>query len=106
MLTIAGQTFSSTADAERHFQDKRPEVKKSGPIAEGELFDQLVEVYSRYCRASPGWELNGREVTAFSVDYELRKNGSEYAQHLCYRVHFSNKEVRPFSIPKALKAIR
>ena len=105
-LTIAGQDFNSMAEAESHFQDKRPEVKASGPVSDGELFNQLSEVYTRYCAASPGWELNGREITAFSVDYELRKNRSSYAQHLCYRVHFSNKEVRPFSVPKALKAIK
>lgn len=106
MLTIAGRDFSSTADAESYFQNKRPDIKDSGPISEGEFFEQLTEVYTRYCAASQGWELNGREIKAFSVDYELRKNGGGYAQHLCFRVHFSNKEIRPFSIPKALKAIR
>lgn len=105
-LTIAGVEFDSLTRAESHFQDRRCEVKETGPLTQGELFGQLVDLYTRYCAASPGWELNGREITAFSVDYELRKNGESWAQYLCYKVHFSNKEVRPFSVPKALRAIK
>lgn len=105
-ITIAGVEFGSVSCAESHFQDRRTEVKDAGPLTEGELFVQLLDLYTRYCAASSGWELNGREITAFSVDYERRTNGGSRAQHLCYKVHFSNKEVRPFSVPKALKAVR
>ncbi|MBK5145574.1 hypothetical protein I2494_17995 [Budviciaceae bacterium BWR-B9] len=103
-LTIAGRHFSTTTAAKKYFMDKRTEVKSSGPTTEGELFSELYELYTRYCDLSPGWGLNGREIIAFSVDYELRKN-RDYAQHLCFRVHFSNKEIRPFSIPNALTTL-
>lgn len=104
-IEIAGLNFSSMSAAESHFMDKRTAVHSSGPVYAGDLFDQLTDLYTRYCENSPGWELNGREITGFSVDYELRKNSGNYAQHLCYKVHFSNKEVRPFSVREALKSL-
>lgn len=103
-LSIAGRPFATLGKATKYFQDQRQNVKEAGLLAEGELFNELTELYTRYCELYPTWALNGRLIRAFSVDYELRENGS-YAQYLCYRVHFSNKEIRPFSIPKALTAI-
>lgn len=103
-VTIIGRRFATINAAKNYFQDQRPQVKASGLLTEGELYNELKDLYTRYCNLSPGWELNGRNITAFSVDYELRNNG-QYAQHLCYKVHFSNKEVRPFSVPKALSSL-
>lgn len=60
------------------------------------------DLFSRYCEKSPGWELNGRLITAFLVDFEPRKNNGVWASYPCYKVHFSNNETRPFSIKKAL----
>lgn len=103
-LSIAGRPFATLGKATKYFQDQRQDVKGAGLLTEGELFTELTELYTRYCELYPTWALNGRNITAFSVDYELRENG-RYGQYLCYRVHFSNKEIRPFSIPKALTAV-
>lgn len=103
-VKIGGREFPSKKAAVDYFKDQRKEIKTSGPVTEGTLFDELTDLYSRYCLASPGWELNGRNIVAFVVDYELRQNG-QYAQHLCYKVQFSNQELRPFSVEKAIDAI-
>lgn len=85
--------------------DQREVIKASGPVTEGELFGDLKELYTRYCDASPGWEFNGRNIVAFIVDSELRQVGQQYANHLCFKVKFSNNELRPFSIDEAITAI-
>ncbi|EEQ2314295.1 TPA: hypothetical protein RXP51_003417 [Escherichia coli] len=103
-VIIGGREFSSKKAAVDHFMTRRDEVRASGPVTEGEFFDELSDLYIRYCGASPGWELNGRHIVAFVVDYELRQNG-QYAQHLCFKVRFSNQELRPFSVDKAVTAI-
>lgn len=103
-VIIRGREFASKKAAVGYFMDRREEVKASGPVTEGAFFDELTDLYSRYCSASPGWELNGRNIVAFVVDYELRQNG-EYAQHLCYKVRFSNQELRPFSVDKAVTTV-
>lgn len=103
-VIIKGREFTSKKAAVDYFMDQREEVKASGPVTEGALFDELTDLYSRYCSVSPGWELNGRNIIAFLVDYELRQNGN-YSQHLCYKVQFSNQELRPFSVDKAVSAV-
>lgn len=103
-VDIAGREFASKKEAVSYFMDLREQIKASGPLTEGTLFDELKDLYSRYCNASPGWELDGRNIVAFIVDYELRQNG-KYVQHLCYKVKFTNQELRPFSVDKAISAI-
>ena len=100
-VIIKGREFASKKAAVGYFMNRRDEVKASGPVTQGA---ELKDLYSRYCRVSPGWELNGRNIVAFVVDYELRQNG-QYAQHLCYKVRFSNQELRPFSVEKAINAV-
>ncbi|WP_320704544.1 hypothetical protein [Enterobacter bugandensis] len=103
-VIIKGREFASKKAAVDYFLDQREEVKASGLVTEGALFEELTDLYSRYCSVSPGWELNGRNIIAFLVDYELRQNG-QYSQHLCYKVRFSNQELRPFSVDKAVSAV-
>jgi len=103
-VTIGDLTFSSKKAAEDHFMDFREKVKAGGPLTVGELFTQLSDLYLRYCAATR-FKLNGRVITAFSVDYEPRKNGQTWATHLCYWVHFSAKQKLSFSVPKAIDAI-
>lgn len=104
ILTIGQRPFTSKTGAIKHFMDQRETVKATGPVTAGDLFEELKELYTRYCAVSPGWGLNGRNIVAFIVDYELRQNG-RYAQHLCYKVAFSNKGIRPFSIRVAVNDI-
>jgi len=104
-VRIGQKTFASKKAAVSYFMEQREAIKASGPITEGELFFELKELYIRFCDASPGWELNGRNILAFIVDYELRQVGQQYASHLCFKVKFSNNELRPFSIDKAITAI-
>ncbi len=104
LLKIRQLEFTSITKATNHFMDQREKVNAEGPVTAGDLFEELKELYARYCEVSPGWELNGRNIVAFIVDYELRQN-VRYAQHLCFKVVFSNKEVRPFSVKEAVKAI-
>lgn len=103
-VTIGDLTFSSKKAAVDHFMDQREQVRASGPVTEGALFEQLTDLYTRYCNCSPGYALNGRHITGFEVDYELRDNG-RFVQRLCYKVRFSNQELRPFSVNKAVSAI-
>ncbi|WP_158150183.1 hypothetical protein [Pantoea agglomerans] len=103
-VTIGDLTFSSKKAAVDHFMDQREQVRASGPVTEGVLFDQLADLFTRYCNVTPRYALNGRYITGFEVDYELRDNGG-YVQHLCYKVKFTNHEVRPFSVNKAVSAI-
>ncbi|HHQ4524277.1 TPA: hypothetical protein ACSP1O_002185 [Aeromonas veronii] len=101
-----GQTiFKSKKAAVRYFMDQREAIKASGPVTEGTLFGELKELYTRFCDASPGWALNGRNIVSFIVDFERRQAGQQYASHLCFKVKFSNDELRPFSIDEAITAI-
>lgn len=104
-ITLGLRTFTSKKAAAAYFMDQRDAVRAGGMLTAGELFEELRELYTRYCDSSPDWVLNGREITGFVVDLERRRNGGTWAQHLCYKVCFSNREVRPFSIDKALSAL-
>ncbi|WP_127958623.1 hypothetical protein [Serratia microhaemolytica] len=103
-VTIGKREFSSQKMAVGYFMDQREAIKLSGPVTQGDFFEELKDLYTRYCECSSSWELNGRRIEGFVVEYELRENG-RYAQHLCYKVLFSNKELRPFSVKKAVQAI-
>ena len=104
-VLISGKVFEKQGDALAFFKERKKELLPGSQITSGELYDALYDVYVRYCNNSPGYELNGRLIIAFSVNYERRKNGDTWATHPCYKVHFSNDEVRPFSIDKAVKSI-
>ncbi|WP_273866245.1 hypothetical protein [Serratia ureilytica] len=104
-ITLGLRTFTSKKAAVEYFMGQRDAVSASGELTAGELFEELRELYSRYCDSSPEWALNGRDIIGFVVDHERRRNGATWAQHLCYKVCFSNREVRPFSIDKALSAL-
>ncbi|QTL34493.1 hypothetical protein [Pseudoalteromonas viridis] len=104
-VTIAGIHFNKQGDAVSFFNDQKKDLLPEGMIEEGELFSALKDVYERYCNNSPGYELNGRLITGFSVDYERRNVGGTWVTHPCYKAHFSNDEIRPFSIAKAVKSV-
>lgn len=104
-VTIAGQLFKKQGDAISYFTDQKEEQLSSGLIQAGKLYEALKDVYVRYCDNSPGYELNGRLITAFSVAYERRQNNGVWVTHPCYKVHFSNDEIRPFSIAKAIRSV-
>lgn len=104
-VAIAGRHFTTQRDAISYFMNQREALLTTKEFSSGELFDTLNDLYTRYCDNSPGWELNGRLITAFSVEFEPRCNDGVWASHPCYKVHFSNREIRPFSIEKAVKAI-
>ena len=104
-VTIAGQQFTSQGEAQAFFKNQKQEQLPKGPIVSGRLFDSLKDVYEQYCNNSPGYELNGRLIVGFSVDFERRKVDGGWATHPCYKVHFSNDEIRPFSIAKAVKSV-
>lgn len=100
-----GQTeFKSKKAAVDYFMDLREAMKESGPLKDGKMFDELHDLYLRYCEATD-FALNGKVVQAFSVDYEPRKNGDTWAAYLCYWVHFSEKQKWTFSIDKAVTAV-
>ncbi|ECZ6324421.1 hypothetical protein C5G84_02140 [Salmonella enterica] len=103
-VVINGREFPSKKAAVGHFMDKRETVKEAGPLKEGELFDELRELYLRYCEVT-SFDLNGRIIYAFSVDYEPRQNGQTWASHLCYWVHFSPKQSLSFSVREAVDEI-
>lgn len=91
-----GQTeFKSKTAAVAYFMDQREAVKKSGPIRDGQLFEELRELYTRYCELTK-WDLSNREIFAFSVDYEPRHTDQNYGSYLCYWVSFHRRTNCPF----------
>lgn len=103
-VKIGGREFASKKAAVDYFMDQREAVKGSGPLREGQFFDELLELYTRYCEVT-NWELSNRVIYAFSVDYEPRKNGQIWASHLCYWVQFSPKDKLSFSVREAVDEI-
>ncbi|TKF20760.1 hypothetical protein FCV43_13125 [Vibrio genomosp. F6] len=101
-VILQNRTFKSKASANEYYMGLRDSIDEK--IEQGDLFEELKEMYERYCKATD-WNMEGRQVKNFIVDYELRTTGTTYAQHKCYKVTFSNNETRPFSINKALRAI-
>ncbi|OCG16956.1 hypothetical protein [Gilliamella sp. WF3-4] len=104
-VTINRHDFPKKEKAISYFLDRRPEVKEAGLITEGNFFEDLKDLYKRYCNCSPSWEFNGREIVAFIVGNERRNNNGDWFETVCYKVKFSNDEIRPFSIRKAVTAI-
>lgn len=105
-VIIRGSEFPSKKAAVGHFMDQREKVKEAGPLKEGELFDELRELYLRYCEIT-GQRLGNREVYSFSVNYETRHTDQNYGTYLCYWVHFSPKDTDglSFSVKQAVDAI-
>ncbi|WP_300002270.1 hypothetical protein [uncultured Cedecea sp.] len=103
-VKFSQKEFKSKKATVAYFKDQREVVKESGPIREGSFFEELKELYVRYCEITQ-WNLNNREIYAFSVDYETRHTGQNYGTHLCYWVHFSPKDRLSFSVEKAVDAI-
>ncbi|WP_105257910.1 hypothetical protein [Pseudoalteromonas sp. T1lg88] len=104
-VTLAGRRFETQGDVVAFFNSQKQELLPDGPITEGELFDMLKDLYERYCNNSPGYELNGRLIEGFIVAYEKRQNNGSWSTTACFKVHFSNGEIRPFSIKKAVKSV-
>ncbi|TQI77334.1 hypothetical protein FHU10_5267 [Serratia fonticola] len=103
-VRIGERQFASKDAAKRYFMDQREAVKKSGPIREGQLFEELRELYTRYCEITD-YPLGNREIYAFSVDYETRHTNQNYGTHLCYWVQFSPKDRLSFSVREAVDEI-
>lgn len=103
-VKIGQQEFKSKKAAVSHFMDQCGVVKGSGPIREGHLFEDLRELYTRFCELTE-WELGSREIYAFSVDYEPRHTDQNYGSYLCYWVQFSPKERMSFSVREAVDEI-
>lgn len=103
-VKIGQAEFKSKKAAVRHFMDQREAVKESGPLRDGQLFEELRELYTRYCELT-SWDLSNREIYAFSVDYETRHTDQNYGTHLCYWVQFSPKDRLSFSLPDAVDVI-
>ncbi|MBC3214765.1 MULTISPECIES: hypothetical protein [Serratia] len=103
-VEISGREFPSKKAAVDYFMDQREAVKGSGPIREGHLFEDLRELYTRYCELTK-WELGNREIYAFSVDYDPRHTDQNYGSYLCYWVQFSPKDRLSFSVREAVDEI-
>lgn len=103
-VMIGQKEFKSKKAAVSHFMDQCEAVKESGPIREGQLFEELRELYTCYCEITK-WELGNREIYAFSVDYEPRHTDQNYGSYLCYWVQFSPKDRLSFSVKLAVDAI-
>ncbi|MDX5628409.1 MULTISPECIES: hypothetical protein [unclassified Brenneria] len=104
-VKIGQQSFTSKTEAVNHFMDKRGDVKVVETISDGDFFEELKELFVRYCDSCPGWELNGRLVKHFTVKHEPRCVNGRWVSHPCYKVQLSNGELRPFSVDKAITAI-
>ncbi|WP_313107866.1 MULTISPECIES: hypothetical protein [Pseudescherichia] len=103
-VKIGQKEFKSKKAAVSHFMDQCGAVKESGPIREGYLFEELRELYTRYCELTK-WELGNREIYAFSVDYAPRHTDQNYGSYLCYWVQFSPKDRLSFSVKEAVDEI-
>lgn len=103
-VNIGGREFPSKKAAVDYFMDQREAAKKSGPVREGHFFDELRELYTRYCEITQ-WDLSNRVIYAFSVDYEPRRNGRSWSSRLCYWVQFSPKDKLSFSVREAVDEI-
>ncbi|CAH8192552.1 MULTISPECIES: hypothetical protein [Vibrio] len=101
-VTLHNKTFRSKKSANEHYMNLRDSI--TGAIEDGELFEELKELYIKYCDATK-WNNEGRIIKNFIVGYEPRVFSGKYVQYKCYKVNFSNNETRPFSIQKALNAI-
>lgn len=103
-VKIGQKEFKSKKAAVSHFMDQCGVVKESGPIREGDLFEDLRELYTRYCELTK-WELGNREIYAFCVDYAPRHTNQNYGSYLCYWVQFSPKDRLSFSVREAVDEI-
>ncbi|EEZ4481630.1 TPA: hypothetical protein ACYZ9D_004428 [Escherichia coli] len=105
-VTIGQTKFKSKKAAVEYFMDQREAVKIAGPLKKGELFDELRDLYLRYCEITEH-SLGNREIYAFSVNYETRHTDQNYGTYLCYWVHFSPKDTDgvSFSVKQAVDAI-
>lgn len=103
-VKIGVTDFPSKKAAVYYFMDQREAAKRSGPVREGDFFEELRELYTRFCEITKR-DLSNRVIYAFSVDYEPRKNGQTWASHLCYWVQFSPKDKLSFSVREAVDEI-
>jgi len=104
-VKIGQKEFASITKAISYYMDQRADIKAVGTISDGDYFEELKELFTLYCDSCPGWELNGRLVTHFAVKPEKRLVGGQWITTHCYEVHLSNREFRPFSVGKGVKAI-
>ena len=103
-VKIGGREFKSKKAAVDHFMNQREAVKKSGLVRDGQLFEELTELYTRYYELTE-WDVSSREIYAFSVDYEPRHTNQNYGSHLCYWVQFSPEQKWSFSVSEAVDEI-
>jgi len=105
-VKIGQKEFKSKKATVGYFMDQREAVKAGGPLKDGEFFDELRDLYLRYCEITDH-RLGNREVHSFSVNYETRHTDQNYGTHLCYWLHFSPKDMDglSFSVKHAVDAI-
>lgn len=103
-VKIGQREFPSKKAAVDYFMNQRETVKQAGLLREGYFFEELRELYTRYCDATE-WDLSNRVIYAFSVDYEARQNNQKWSSDLCYFVQFSPKDKLAFSVKEAVDKI-
>ncbi|WP_413484571.1 hypothetical protein [Morganella psychrotolerans] len=103
-VKIGQREFPSKKAAVDYFMNQRETVKQAGLLREGTFFEELRELYTRYCDATK-WDLSNRVIYAFSVDYEARQNSQKWSNHPCYFVQFSPKDKLAFSVREAVDEI-
>ncbi|MFE4111293.1 hypothetical protein [Kosakonia sp. YIM B13611] len=104
-ITLAGVHYPRKGDAERWLLAQRDAVETLGGVSEGPLFEQLKDLFLRYCQATD-WPLKGDRVTHFTVGYEHRGKGDAGGSTKCFFVHFDNNDKGDsFSVEKALKNV-
>ncbi|MBY6260062.1 hypothetical protein K3G69_26670 [Phytobacter diazotrophicus] len=104
-VTLAGVYYARKGDAECWLMAQRDAVETQGGVSQGPLFDQLKDLFLRYCQATD-WPLKGDKVTHFTVGYEHRGSGDAGGSTKCFFVHFDNDdEGDSFSVPTALKSV-
>ncbi|AOT07581.1 hypothetical protein [Pseudoalteromonas luteoviolacea] len=101
----AAETGSQCNKAEETLEQvtkQSEEQMQTGPITSGKFFEALSDIYVRYCDISAKLVRNDRKIVAFSVGYETRKTNGLWSTHPCYKVHFSDQEILPFSMKQSL----
>ncbi|KZN50045.1 hypothetical protein [Pseudoalteromonas luteoviolacea] len=94
---MANVGHCNVEDALEQLTQQNHEIISEKPITSGKFFEALRDIYVRYCDIASQLQNADKKIVAFSVDYETRQTNGLWSTHPCYKVHFSDKEILPFS---------
>lgn len=107
-VTLKNHTFNSQRAAKNYFNEKMYKLKEENKLLDsGELYDDLMEVYTLYCEYSDDEYADlPKRVVGFTAKNNITNySGDDHTTNICFFAVYKDGKDWDFSIHKAIACI-